>query len=111
MLAPEGCSPIRELYGARDTAVRDELAARLVGDLDPEVRALCVTAATIDPEFPLEALLVAAGGRPHWGKWHGLGAGQLADRYPEWHRFLELREELDPRGLFLNEHLRSVLLG
>jgi len=48
-------------------------------------------------------------GRPHWGKLHTLAARQLQPLYPCWSEFLALRRELDPRGRFLNEHLRTVL--
>jgi FAD/FMN-containing dehydrogenase len=56
----------------------------------------------------LEPVFAEAGGRPHWGKWHGLGASQLCDLYPQWQRFHALRDELDPGGVFLNEHLRHL---
>lgn len=48
-------------------------------------------------------------GRPHWGKRHSLTAAQLAERYPKWEQFLDLRRDFDPDGLFTNEHLRRVL--
>jgi L-gulonolactone oxidase len=48
------------------------------------------------------------GGRPHWGKMHFLSADELRDMYPEWDAFQDTREELDPDGVFLNEHLREV---
>jgi L-gulono-1,4-lactone dehydrogenase len=47
-----------------------------------------------------EQACVRLGGRPHWGKWHTLGAEQLAGLYPMWDRFQEYRTELDPTGLF-----------
>ncbi len=47
-------------------------------------------------------------GRPHWGKLHSLHADQLEGLYPRWREFTEVREALDPRGRFLNAHLRSV---
>lgn len=50
-------------------------------------------------------------GRPHWGKLHSLNARQLADLYPRWNEFAEVRQALDPGGRFLNAHLRSVLLA
>ena len=56
----------------------------------------------------LEPVLRAHGGRPHWGKRHSLGAGALAPLYPRFDAFRHLRAELDPRGRFLNEHLRGV---
>ncbi|HEX4872376.1 MAG TPA: D-arabinono-1,4-lactone oxidase [Nevskiaceae bacterium] len=62
--------------------------------------------------FPLfaaiEPLYQAVGGRPHWGKLHGLGAAELAGRYPRWSEFLALRAELDPEGRLLNPHLKQV---
>lgn len=48
-------------------------------------------------------------GRPHWGKLHTLNARMLAPLYPRWKEFLAVREALDPKGKFLNAHLRSVL--
>ncbi|MGH3426659.1 MAG: D-arabinono-1,4-lactone oxidase, partial [Mycobacteriales bacterium] len=43
---------------------------------------------------------IALGGRPHWGKWHTLRAGQLAGLYPNWENFQSVRSRLDPDGLF-----------
>ncbi len=48
------------------------------------------------------------GGRPHWGKMHFLSSDELREMYPEWDAFQDVREELDPGGVFLNEHLRDV---
>jgi FAD/FMN-containing dehydrogenase len=48
-------------------------------------------------------------GRPHWGKLHTLGAKELAALYPKWDAFQAVRRRLDPRGKFLNDHLRQVL--
>ena len=48
------------------------------------------------------------GGRPHWGKMHFLSSGELRDMYPEWDAFQDVRESLDPDGVFLNEHLHDV---
>jgi FAD-linked oxidoreductase len=47
-------------------------------------------------------------GRPHWGKHHGHTAADFAQLYPRWKDFLAVRAQLDPRGRFLNPHLRSV---
>jgi FAD-linked oxidoreductase len=47
-------------------------------------------------------------GRPHWGKHHGHAAADFAALYPRWKDFLAVRAQLDPRGRFLNPHLRSV---
>jgi len=46
--------------------------------------------------------------RPHWGKMHTLKADQLSKKYPLWENFLAVREQVDPDGIFLNEHLRGV---
>jgi len=54
--------------------------------------------------------LLEAGGRPHWGKWHGLQADGLSARYPAWERFRRLRCELDPEGRFLDVAQRALLL-
>jgi FAD/FMN-containing dehydrogenase len=56
----------------------------------------------------LEPILREHGGRPHWGKLHNLGARELAPLYPMWERFLAVRSRLDPRGVFLNDHLRAL---
>jgi FAD/FMN-containing dehydrogenase len=46
--------------------------------------------------------------RVHWGKLHYLTAEQLHARYPRAADFIALRRELDPRGVFLNDHLREL---
>ncbi|MBB3676142.1 D-arabinono-1,4-lactone oxidase [Modestobacter versicolor] len=56
-----------------------------------------------------EAIAGAAGGRPHWGKLHGLDAAALAGRYPRFAEFTALRDRLDPAGVFGNAHLDRVL--
>jgi FAD/FMN-containing dehydrogenase len=56
-----------------------------------------------------EALLLAHGGRPHWGKWHRCTAAELAPRYPRWDAFARVRQALDPDGTLLNDHLRALL--
>lgn len=59
----------------------------------------------------IEPLFLAAGGRPHWGKMHSLGAAQLARVYPRYDDFAELRAQWDPHGRFLNEHLAGMFEG
>jgi FAD/FMN-containing dehydrogenase len=56
----------------------------------------------------VEPIFREHGGRPHWGKIHNLRARELAPLYPDWERFLAVRERLDPRGVFLNDHLREL---
>ncbi len=54
------------------------------------------------------ALCAAVDGRPHWGKMHPLGAAELSELYPRFAQAAALRREVDPQGLFLNEHLRHL---
>jgi FAD/FMN-containing dehydrogenase len=56
----------------------------------------------------VDRLLGEFGARVHWGKLHFLTPGQLAERYPESGRFIAIRRELDPDGIFLNDHLRPL---
>ena len=56
-----------------------------------------------------EDVLGAAGGRPHWGKMHRLGADDLRTRYPRFDDFVRLRDGLDPDGVFANPYLRRTL--
>lgn len=56
-----------------------------------------------------EAVLVAAGGRPHWGKMHSRGAAALAASYPMFGAFTGLRDKLDPDRRFRNPYLSRVL--
>lgn len=57
----------------------------------------------------VEAVLRAAGGRPHWGKMHTRSADDLAPVYPRWDEFTALRDRLDPDRVFGNDHLARVL--
>ncbi|MBD8869633.1 D-arabinono-1,4-lactone oxidase [Nocardioides donggukensis] len=57
----------------------------------------------------VERVLVAAGGRPHWGKLHSRTASDLAAAYPRWAEFASVRDRLDPQRVFDNDHLRRVL--
>jgi FAD/FMN-containing dehydrogenase len=56
----------------------------------------------------VDRLLGGFGARVHWGKLHFLTPHQLAERYPESGRFIAIRRELDPDGIFLNDHLRPL---
>ena len=47
-------------------------------------------------------------GRPHWGKLHTMNAGRLAAAYPRWEDFKRLREQTDPKGIFLNPYLETL---
>lgn len=60
------------------------------------------------------AALEALAFRAHWGKYlpppgSQQGADYLARQFPRWGRFLELRREIDPKGLFLSTYWRRQL--
>jgi alditol oxidase len=57
-------------------------------------------------EFALKPL----GVRSHWGKVTSLRAADLAPRYERLDDFRRLRDELDPRGAFINDWLRAHVL-
>ncbi|MDT0201376.1 D-arabinono-1,4-lactone oxidase [Nocardioides sp. AE5] len=57
----------------------------------------------------VEAILKAAGGRPHWGKVHTRTAADLGSVYPRFEEFLAVRDRLDPDRVFANSYLRRVL--
>ncbi|HEY8373795.1 MAG TPA: D-arabinono-1,4-lactone oxidase [Pseudonocardiaceae bacterium] len=59
----------------------------------------------------VESVCVAAGGRPHWGKLHGLNADRLRERYPRFDDFLRVRDRLDPGRRFRNAYTDRVLDG
>ena len=56
----------------------------------------------------MEPILRHFGGRPHWGKKHSLTAEELAPLYPSWERFRQIRREMDPQGIFLNDYLNKI---
>ena len=57
----------------------------------------------------VDALLAPYRPRVHWGKLHFLTPEQLRERYPQAGEFIAVRRELDPEGMFLNDHLRPLL--
>ena len=57
----------------------------------------------------IEPIMLAHGGRPHWGKMHTLGAADFAERYPRFTDFVALRDRLDPNRRFTNVYLERVL--
>ncbi len=57
----------------------------------------------------VEAIMTAAGGRPHWGKMHTRDAEYLAREYPKFRDFVALRDALDPGRRFGNPYLTQVL--
>ena len=56
----------------------------------------------------VDTTLAQFNARVHWGKLHYLTRERLEVLYPEAGTFRRLRRELDPEGLFLNDHLRPL---
>ena len=59
----------------------------------------------------VEAIMDELDGRPHWGKRHFQTAATLRPRYPDWDRFMAVRDRLDPHGRFANAWTERVLGG
>lgn len=57
----------------------------------------------------IEPIFRAHGGRPHWGKRHGMRGAALARLYPCWNAFAHQRQRFDPDGVFLTPYLRELL--
>src|SRR5690625_5127744 len=47
-------------------------------------------------------------GRPHWGNMHTMRTEHSRAAYPRLDDFLQVRNELDPNGLFLNDYVRQL---
>lgn len=54
-------------------------------------------------------IFTAHEGRPHWGKIHTLDASYLAQAYPRFDDFVQIRDETDPDRRFTNPYLDRVL--
>lgn len=59
----------------------------------------------------IEKVFLKYGGRPHWGKLHTLSSKELSTLYPKWSEFLSVRQQLDPEGKMLNQHMKKVFFG
>lgn len=57
----------------------------------------------------IEQLLAKEGGRPHWGKYFDPALYDWPMLYPQWSRFQEVRQSLDPHGKFLNKFMKELL--
>ncbi|WP_258933082.1 hypothetical protein [Nesterenkonia pannonica] len=57
----------------------------------------------------IEPIFQRHGGRPHWGKKHTMKAPELARLYPEWERFQQIRKQMDPDGVMMNDYLKELL--
>lgn len=97
--------PLEVRFGGPDDAMLSPFAGR-----SSCVVSLSGTMGADNDEFFSAAhdLLVPFGARPHWGKAHLFDAAQLRPVFPEFDRFCSIRSELDPAGIFLNDHLRTL---
>jgi FAD-linked oxidoreductase len=57
----------------------------------------------------VEEIMMAHGGRPHWGKMNWRTAEDLAPVYPRFGDFLAVRDRLDPDRVFTNDYLDRIL--
>lgn len=57
----------------------------------------------------VDALLQEYDATSHWGKIHLMDRARLEHLFPELETFLQVRRELDPDGIFLNDHTRALL--
>lgn len=59
----------------------------------------------------METIFKKYNGRPHWGKMHTRTANELSQLYPMWNKFQEIRNQLDPNGLFMNDYLKKLMVS
>ena len=58
-----------------------------------------------------EKAMARLGGRPHWAKCFRLNEPDFRMLYPKWSLFKEVREDVDPDGVFVNQWVERVVLG
>jgi FAD/FMN-containing dehydrogenase len=112
---------VRALFARRDWRISFPIEVRVTPGDDPWLStayrrdsayiAIHVFHASPHEEYfrDVEAVMIAAGGRPHWGKMHTVGAEYLRQAYPKHGDFVALRDELDPERRFGNAYLAQVL--
>ncbi|RBY95021.1 FAD-linked oxidoreductase [Blastococcus sp. TBT05-19] len=119
--APHVLAELRRVHEASDwraafpvevrTAAADDIPLSTASGRDTAYIAAHVPAGS-DPGCwfgALERLAGEVGGRPHWGKLHGLDAAVLRERYPRFDEVVALRDRLDPAGVLGNAYLDRVL--
>ena len=118
--AVEALAAVRELMLARLPASIYPLGVRTVGADDAYLSPSYMTATVAislsgapgtdywDYLRSIDALLAQFDARVHWGKLHFLTPGRLHALYPQADEFIAVRRELDPEGIFLNDHLRPL---
>ena len=48
------------------------------------------------------------GGRPHFGKVNNLTADKIKELYPDFKRFMAIKEACDPREVFMSDYMRQL---
>jgi FAD/FMN-containing dehydrogenase len=109
------------------------LASQPTAVFPMEVRSVGADEAMLSPQFERDTIVLSVSGQPgtdyweylrsvdallggefgarvHWGKLHFLTRDQLLERYPHAQDFIDVRRHFDPRGLFLNDHLRPLFV-
>jgi FAD/FMN-containing dehydrogenase len=119
-LGPDALSAMRELMLASLPDSIYPLEVRTVGPDDAYLSPNYRTATTVisvsgkpgtdywDYLRSVDELLSEFSARVHWGKLHFLTPERLHALYPEAESFIRIRRELDPQGMFLNDHLREL---
>jgi L-gulono-1,4-lactone dehydrogenase len=112
---------VRALFARRDWRISFPIEVRVTPGDDPWLStayrrdsayiAIHVFHASPHREYfrDVEAVMTAAGGRPHWGKMHTRNAEYLRQAYPKHQEFVALRDEVDPERRFGNAYLAQVL--
>ncbi len=113
------------------TAMRDLMLRSLPDSLYPmEVRTVGPDDAYLSPSYRTATTVISVSGKPgadywgylrsvdallaefdarvHWGKLHFLTRDRVRALYPRADDFIAIRRQLDPRGVFLNDHLRPL---
>ena len=58
----------------------------------------------------IEQIFRKYGGRPHYGKMNTLKQVDFAELYPNWQKFMDMREQMDPDKVFLNAYLEELFV-
>lgn len=56
-----------------------------------------------------ERLMKSYDGRPHWAKAHDMDYNDFDKVYPELEAFCEIKDRMDPTGMFTNEYIARCL--
>ncbi|KAK9683743.1 hypothetical protein RND81_10G161500 [Saponaria officinalis] len=51
------------------------------------------------------------GARPHWAKNRDMAFKGVPKKYPHWDKFVDLKDKLDPKGMFSSEWSNEILYG